>query len=261
MFRHIGRKLLSFYFVLFILFVYFPLFVLMVGSFNNSTWPGLPWQGFTLKWWEMFLADKSALDSIINSFMVALSTAFLATVGGLLAAFALVRHKFRGRKIFNSLTLMPMTLPYLLLGVAMLTLFRGALNLELSLATILVGHILVALPYATLVMVARLIGFDRSLEEAAMDLGANELTTFRKVTLPLLMPGLFSAAFLAFTTSLEDFAIAFFLSGYQLTVPVYIFGQLRYWLGLPKLTALSAALLSISFVLSLISALGGKIRR
>ncbi len=145
-----------------------------------------------------------------------------------------------------------MVLPYLIIGIALL-MFFSRVNIKLSLGTVMIGHTLVALPFTTLIMVARLIGFDRSLEEAAMDLGADELTTFRKITLPLIMPGIVAAAFLAFTTSFEDASIAFFLLGTEQNIPIFIYGQLRYPKQLPMLTAMSVATLSIALVLALLS--------
>ena len=254
-----GRdKIFPAYFMLFILFVYGPLIVLMVFSFNDSTILALPFKGFTFKWYQEFLATPSALTAIKNSFILASGTAILATLGGTTAAFALVRHRFVGRTLLQWFMLLPMVLPYLTVGIALL-MFFSEVGIELSLMTAMIGHTLVALPFSTLIMVARLIGFDRSLEEAAMDLGADELTTFRKVTFPLIMPGIVAAAFLAFTISFEDASLAFFLLGAQQNIPMFIYGQLRYPVKLPMLTAMSMTTLSIALVLALLSWLIGKI--
>ncbi len=250
--KGVRDKIFSTYFVLFMIFTYTPLIALMVFSFNNSTTLGLPFKGFTLRWYQQFFASSSALNAIKNSFILASGTAVLATLGGLTAAFALVRHRFIGRTIFQWFMLLPMVLPYLIIGIALL-MFFSRVNIKLSLGTVMIGHTLVALPFTTLIMVARLIGFDRSLEEAAMDLGADELTTFRKITLPLIMPGIVAAAFLAFTTSFEDASIAFFLLGTEQNIPIFIYGQLRYPRQLPMLTAMSVATLSIALVLALLS--------
>ncbi len=250
--KGVRDKIFSTYFVLFMIFTYTPLIALMVFSFNNSTTLGLPFKGFTLRWYQQFFASSSALNAIKNSFILASGTAILATVGGTMAAFALVRHRFIGRTIFQWFMLLPMVLPYLIIGIALL-MFFSRVNIKLSLGTVMIGHTLVALPFTTLIMVARLIGFDRSLEEAAMDLGADELTTFRKVTFPLIMPGIVAAAFLAFTISFEDASIAFFLLGTEQNIPIFIYGQLRYPRQLPMLTAMSVATLSIALVLALLS--------
>jgi spermidine/putrescine transport system permease protein len=154
--------------------------------------------------------------------------------------------------------LLPMVLPSIIIGVALL-MFFSRVGIKLSLITVIIGHTLTALPFSTLIMVARLIGFDRSLEEAAMDLGADELTTFRKVTFPLIMPGIVAAAFLAFTVSFEDTSIAFFLLGTEQNIPMFIYGQLRYPVTLPMLTAMSMVTLSIALILAVLSWLIGKI--
>jgi spermidine/putrescine transport system permease protein len=258
MLKGVRDKIFSAYFILFILFVYAPLIVLMVFSFNDSTIMGPPFKGFTLKWYQEFFATPSALKAIKNSFLLASGTAILATVGGTMAAFALVRHRFVGRRLLQWFMLLPMVLPSLIIGVALL-MFFSEVGIELSLITVIIGHTLVALPFSTLIMVARLIGFDRSLEEAAMDLGADELTTFRKVTFPLIMPGIVAAAFLAFTVSFEDANITFFLLGTEQNISMFIYGQLRYPIKLPMLMAMSMVTLSIALVLALLSWLIGKI--
>lgn len=250
--KGIRDKIFSVYFMLFMLFTYAPLIALFAFSFNNSTIMGLPFKGFTLKWYQEFFATPSALTAIKNSFILASGTAILATLGGTMAAFAMVRHRFIGRTLFQWFMLLPMVLPYLIIGIALLMFFSQA-GIKLSLITAMIGHALVALPFSTLIMVARLIGFDRSLEEAAMDLGADELTTFRKVTLPLIMPGIVAAAFLAFTTSFEDASLAFFLLGTEQNIPIFIYGHLRYPRQLPMLTAMSVVTLSIALVLALLS--------
>lgn len=253
--KRVRNTIFSVYFALFMILIYGPFIVLMVFSLNDSIILALPLKGFTLKWYEKFFGDPKAISSILNSLLVASATAFLATSGGAMAAFALVRHRFTGRTLLQWFMLLPMVLPYIVIGIA-LFMFFSMVGIEPSLLTIALGHTLVALPFTTLIMVARLIGFDRSLEEAAMDLGADELTTFRKVTLPIIMPGIVASAFLAFTTSFEDASLANFLAGYERTAPVFIYGILR---RLPKefpmLPAMSMVTLSIAFVLAIVSTL------
>lgn len=250
--KGIRDKIFSGYFMLFMLFTYTPLIVLIVFSFNDSRILIPPFKGFTLKWYQEFFATSSALMAIKNSFILASGTAILATIGGTMAAFALMRHRFIGRTLFQWFMLLPMVLPYLIIGIALL-MFFSEVGIKLSLITVIIGHTLVALPFSTLIMVARLIGFDRSLEEAAMDLGADELTTFRKVTLPIIMPGIVAAAFLAFTVSFEDASLAFFLLGAEQNIPMFIYGQLRYPKKLPMLTAMSTVTLCIALALALLS--------
>jgi len=253
--ERVRDTIFSVYFALFMILIYAPFVVLMVFSFNDSTLLTLPLEGFTLKWYWKFFGNAQAFSSILNSLLVASATAVLAILGGTMAAFALVRHRFAGRTILQWFMLLPMILPYVIMGIA-LFLFFSIVGIEPSLFTVTLGHTLVALPYVTLIMVARLIGFDRSLEEAAMDLGADEITTFRKVTLPIIMPGIVASAFLAFTISFEDVSLAYFLLGYERTVPVFIYGVLgRVPKELPMLPAMSMVTLSIAFVLAIISTL------
>lgn len=257
-FRDIGEKGFKFYFFLFIAIIYLPLVLLVIFSFNNSILMGFPWRGFTLKWWEQFLHNPTALGVVKNSFIVASVAAVVSTASGLLAAFVLVRHIFRGKNLITYSIVLPMLFPAIVVGISILIFLRSVLNINLSLFTIMIGHILFALPYVTLILMARLIGFDRSLEEAAYDLGADEFTTFRKITLPLIMPGIFVALFIAFTISLEDVVIAHFLAGAQSTIPVFVYGQLRRWSGLPMVMAISAFMIMIMAVLLIISLISAR---
>ena len=244
----------SAYFILYLAFLYVPLLVLLVFSFNDSIFMTLPLTGFTLKWYGAFFSNESATSSVVNSFTVALVSTGLATISGLMAAFALVRHRFRGRSVFLRVAWLPLVIPYVVMGVSLLILFH-MLGVALSLFTVTLGHTIAALPYTTLVLTARLIGFDTSLEEAAMDLGADESRTFLKVTLPLIFPGIVSAAFLAFTVSFGDVTLAYFLIGYENTLPIYVFGSLRYPSLLPVLTVTSTLMICLSIALSLLIAL------
>ncbi|UCH03123.1 MAG: ABC transporter permease subunit [Candidatus Bathyarchaeota archaeon] len=241
-------KGITIYFYLFMLVIFLPLLLLLVFSFNDSFSAGFPWRGFTLRWWETFFADPVALTTVKNSFVVAVTVAVVATLMGLGVAFPLVRRVFRGQNVLLSALLVPIAVPYLLIGISLFSLLRVELGLELSLFTLAIGHILVALPYSSLVLMARLIGFDRSLEEAAQDLGATGFTTFRKITFPLIKPGIYVSMFLTFTVSLEDAVIATFLGGSDQTVPMFVFGRLRRWEGLPMAMALSSFMVLIALV-------------
>ena len=253
MLRYITSRGLKFYFFLFIAVIYLPLILLVFFSFNDSILVGFPWRGFTLRWWGQFFQDPSALGVVKNSFIVASGTAVVSTMLGLSAAFVLVRRFFRGKNLLTYSILLPWFFPGIVVGIGLLILLRSVLDIELSLFTIMIGHILFSLPATTLILMARLIGFDRSLEEAACDLGANEFTTFRKITLPIIMPGVFVALFIGFTISLEDVVIAHFLTGADATIPIFVFGQLRRWSGLPMVTAISAFMVMIMGVTLFIS--------
>jgi spermidine/putrescine transport system permease protein len=253
MFRNIGERSLKIYFYAFLGIIYLPLILLIIFSFNDSRRMGFPPQGFTLEWWQRFLSRPEAVTAIENSFLVASVTALIATTVGLMAALALVRHFFRGKRLATSAVVLPLSLPPIVIAVGAVVLLLAVLDVELSRLTIILGHVLLALPYTTLILMARLIGFDRSLEEAACDLGANEFTTFRKITMPIIMPGVFVALIMAFIISLEDVPVAYFLGGYDTTIPVYIFGLLRLGIGLPVATAMSAFMTGIMLVAVIIS--------
>jgi spermidine/putrescine transport system permease protein len=256
-----GKRILSTYFYLFLLVIYLPLLFLLAFSFNNSLSAGFPWRGFTLRWWEAFFSDPVAPTTVKNSFVVAVAVAVVATLMGLGLAFVLVRREFRGKNVLLSSLLVPIAIPFLLIGTSLFLLLQRTFHLERSLLNLAFAHILVALPYSSLVLMARLIGFDRSLEEAAQDLGATGFTTFRKITFPLIRPGIFVSMFLTFIISLEDAAIASFLAGSDPTVPFFVYGRLRRFEGLPLVMALSSFMVLIALAFTcffLISAIRAK---
>ncbi len=253
MVREIGKKSLRFYFFLFTAVTYLPLILLIVFSFNDSFMAGFPFRGFTLKWWSAFFHHPTAISSVRNSLMLASGSSMIATVLGLLLAFPVVRHfKLRGMGVLTYSALLPLVIPPSTVGVSLILLFRVILGVPLSLFTIMIGHVVLGLPFTTLVLMARLVGFDVSLEEAAQDLGASEITTFRKITLPLIMPGIFVAVFLSFSMSMMDVDIAYFLTGAQSTVPIFVFGQLRRWEGLPTVMALSGLMVIIALAIAVV---------
>lgn len=244
------EKVLTIYFYLFVLVIYLPLLCLFVFSFNDSLSAGFPWRGFTLRWWNTFFSDPVATAAVKNSFVVAATVAVVATLTGLGMAFPLVRRVFKGQNVLLSSLLATMSVPYIIFGISLFSLLRATLHLKLTIFTLMIGHILVALPYSGLVFMARLIGFDRSLEEAAQDLGATGFATFRKITLPLIMPGVFVSMFLTFIISLEDAIIANFLVEAEATVPMFVFNHLRRFEGLPEAMALSSFMVLIALALA-----------
>jgi spermidine/putrescine transport system permease protein len=192
------------------------------------------------------------MGAIINSFIVAGVTTLVAVLLGICGGFALVRTRFVGSRFFPGLLIMPMVIPYIIMGVGLLS-FLLRVGVNLSLATVIIGHILVAIPYSTLTLTARFVGFDISLEEAAMDLGADKFTTFRKITLPLMMPGIIISAILAFIISWEDVSLATFLVGTDPTIPIYINTTLaRLPKNVPVLTALSTLMVAFAIVLAFV---------
>ena len=230
-----------------LLFLYAPIAVLIVFSFNASKLSA-HWQGFSLQWYAKLFSDEAILSSTVNSLIVAAISTIFATVLGVLTAWTLERRAFRGQAAFESLLLMPIVIPEIMMGVAML-LFFVMIGLPLSLFTMIIAHTIFNFPVVALIVRARLRKLDPVLEEAAHDLGATPWLAFRHITLPLLMPGVIGAVLMAFTLSLDDFIISFFLAGAgSTTLPVKVYGMLKTAVT-PEVNALSAVLVVISMVL------------
>ena len=218
---------LTVYAVLAFVYLLAPIAVVVAFSFNDPAGRfNYVWQGFTLDNWTNWNAVPGLGDAMILSLEIALLGTLVATVLGTLIALALVRHRFGGRGTTNFLIFLPMSTPEIVLGASLLTLF---LNLQFAtgFATIVLAHVMFTISYVVVTVKARLIGFDRHLEEAAMDLGANEWTTFRKVTLPIIAPAVLSAALLGFALSVDDFVITYFVSGSEITFPLFVWGAAR----------------------------------
>ena len=182
------------------------------------------WEGFTLDNWVHWDAVPGIRSAVIKSLEIGLVSTIAATVLGTLLALAIVRHRFRGRGATNMLMFLPMSTPEIVLGASLLTLFLN-MRIVTGFATIFIAHVMFIVSYVVVTVKARLIDFDRHLEEAAMDLGADELTTFRKVTLPLLAPAILSAALLGFALSIDDFVITYFVAGSDDDVPALRLGR------------------------------------
>jgi spermidine/putrescine transport system permease protein len=231
----------TYYFGL-ILLLYLPIALLFLFSVNSSASLSFPINQLTLDWyWKLFAAD-AVLRSARNSLIVALGSSLAATILGTMVSILMLRYKFRGQNILVALAVLPLIVPYVVLGVALLLLF-SVLHIDRSLWTIGIAHTVVALPYTLLIIGSRFAGFDANLEEAAMDLGADYPTTLRRVVLPLIFPAMVSAWLTAFTVSFDEFALALFLSGTQPTFPVYLFSQLRFANQLPVMIALAVLLM------------------
>ena len=224
--RFVRRHLLTAYAMLAFAYLLVPIAVVIMFSFND---PGgrynFTWQGFTLDQWRNWDGVPALKDAMILSLEIALVASVVATVLGTLIALALVRYRFGGRGATNLLIFVPMATPEVVLAASLLALFLNVTIFTLGFGTILIAHIMFCISYVVVTVKARLIGFDRSLEEAAMDLGANELTTFRKVTLPLIAPALLSALLLSFALSIDDFVITYFNAGSEVTFPIFVWGS------------------------------------
>jgi spermidine/putrescine transport system permease protein len=242
--RSVSHWALPVFTVLAIGYLLVPIVVMIVFSFNDYEGKfNFIWHGFTLKAWQQPLAWPGLPDAIRISLTIAALSTIIATILGTMIGLALTRYRFRGRGGINGLIFLPMASPEIVLGASLLTLFiniglrngivppgltllpKGTLTLGFS--TILIAHIMFNISYVVVTVKARLAGFDRRLEEAAMDLGANEWTTFWRVTFPLILPGILAAAMLAFSLSIDDFVITNFVSGTSNTFPIWVYGVIR----------------------------------
>ncbi|MEE2717803.1 MAG: ABC transporter permease [SAR324 cluster bacterium] len=229
-------------------FLYAPVLLLPVFAFNDSTIIAFPLKSFTWGWFTGLAKETSLQGSLQNSLLVAISTAILSTCLGVLASRASARYEFFGKKAMVSFLMLPLVLPEIIIGVSLLVVLMQ-LGLPLSLWTVILGHTLLCMPFSIAILSSAFANMDQSLEEASLDLGETRWGTFRRVILPLVTPGLLSSFLIAFTLSLDEFIIAFFLTGTQATLPVYIWGQLRFPAKLPGVMALGFLLLLLSLVL------------
>jgi spermidine/putrescine transport system permease protein len=236
------------YACLFIAFLYLPVLLLPIFSVNDSATPRFPIEGLTLKWYIGLTRTPALLDAAWNSLIVGVSAALLSTILGICAARAITRYRFRGQKAMQGLIMAPLVMPEIIVAVSLLIIIL-AIGMPLTLFTVTLGHVLVCVPYSISVLISGFEGFDRSLEEASADLGETSFGTFRRVTLPMMTPAIISSLLVAFTISLDDFIMAFFLGGNDATMPVYIWGQLRFAAKLPSVLALGTLLLVASVIM------------
>ena len=231
-----------------LIFLFLPLVVIAVYSFNPGK--GSEITGFSLVWYEKLLFDSRELwVALENSFIIALSSAALATVLGTLAAIGINWYKFRGKIYIQTISFLPMVLPEVIIGVSMLIFFSG-IGMKLGMMTIFIAHTTFCLPFVFLMVLARLDEFDFSIIEAAHDLGATERQTMTKVIIPAIMPGIFSGFLMAVTMSLEDFVITFFVSGPgSTTLPLYVYSMIRFGVS-PVINALSFVLILVTMVIA-----------
>jgi spermidine/putrescine transport system permease protein len=217
--------------------LYLPLAILLLFSVNDNTTLVFPLKGLTLRWYDQALDSPAALEAVRNSVVVATGSSIVATFLATMIAILVARYRFRGKRVLLGLSVLPLIVPYVVLGVALLLLF-AALDVDRSLLTIGVAHSVIAIPYALLIIASRLAGMPSDIEDAAMDLGSTYLTTLRRVILPIIFPSIVAGWLVAFTASFDEFALALFLAGAEPTLPVYIYGQLRFASRLPMLIAL-----------------------
>jgi spermidine/putrescine transport system permease protein len=252
-----GRRGLSVFFVLLVIFLYAPIAVLILFSFNDSILVSLPLSGFTTKWYRLLLENQELIAALKNSLIVAAISSVIAVLLGVLASYALVRREFRSKNAASALLLSPLVIPYVVFGIALLILFQAVDDVlkptlgfyfGFGLHTIVIGHVVVSIPYTILTIMPRLEKLGTDVEEAARDLGASPGSTFRRVTLPLLTPAVVSAYLIAFTLSFDEYAIASFVAGDVSTYPLFLYGQVRIRIGLPQMIAISVIVLLASLL-------------
>jgi spermidine/putrescine transport system permease protein len=208
-----------------LLYLLLPIAVILLFSFNDPQGRyNFTWVGFTLAHWQHAFSRPELTEALLTSLKLAVLAMAISTVVGTMMALALVRHRFFGRRLANFLIVIPLATPEVVMGAALLSFFLLLGTISLGFQTLLIAHVMFCISFVVIVVRSRLIGFDRNLEEAAKDLGATPFTTFRLVTLPLILPGIFGAAMLAFALSIDDFVISNFNSGTTVTFPLYIFG-------------------------------------
>jgi spermidine/putrescine transport system permease protein len=244
--RRVRRHVLDVYALLALAYLFLPIAVVILFSFNNPAGRfNYTWQGFTLSNWAHPLDYPGLGSALWVSIEIAVLSSLVATVLGTLIALALVRYRFRGSQTTNLLIFIPMTTPEIVMGASLLALFTNMNFITLGFGTILIAHIMFNISYVVVTVRARLVGFDRHLEEAAMDLGANELVTFFRVTLPLIAPGILAASLLAFALSIDDFVITYFNAGTVTTFPLFVWGAARVAVP-PQINVVGTAIFAVA---------------
>lgn len=246
-----NRGLVAYAFV-FAAFLYVPVLLIPLFSFNTGIYVKFPIEGVTLDWYRALAAREPLKAAFVNSLQVGLVVALLSTALAVPAAKAITRYRLPGIKIVVSFMMLPFLVPSLIFGVALLGLVNR-LDITLSLTTVAVGQTVIVLPYAISTLLPRFEAYDKSIEEASADLGENGWWTFWRITVPTVGPGILASLLMSFTISFDEFYMAFFLSGTDATLPVYIWTQLRFPQDFPSLLALATLILVFSFAMVLIS--------
>ena len=261
-----GRRSLSTFFGLFLFALYLPTALLMVFAFNDSTTQSWPPVGFTTHWFSDAANDSELIDSVINSLKVGIVVAILATVIGLCVSYPLARRRFWLRSPVSALMLSPLVVPAVVLGVALLMMIRKGPNIAipltgahtedlLGLTAVVIGHTVLALPFTILLLMPRIASIDRSLEEAAHDLGASGLVAFRRVMLPLITPAILSAFLIAFVISIDEVVVASFVTEDEQTLPMFLYASLRFPDKTAVVLPVAFLLIVASFALALLATL------
>jgi ABC-type spermidine/putrescine transport system permease subunit II len=249
----LARRLLGGYAVLVYAYLFAPIVLLVLFSFNANRYGTFPVTGWTTDWYTQVFSDYQIRDALRTSLGVAVQVTLVSTLIGTAAAFPLARARLPFRNGVRLLFTLPIMIPGLLIGVSLLVLLRSTLGLGLSQQTAVLGQSVYTTPFVLLIVAARLQGFDRSLERAAGDLGASPARALRRIVLPLIAPAVLAGALFAFTLSLDEFVITYFLIGADNTLPIYIYTQVKFGIT-PEVNALTALMLAMSILLLLLAA-------
>jgi ABC-type spermidine/putrescine transport system permease subunit II len=259
---------LRLWFGILIVYLYVPIAFLIIFSFDESKTPGLPITGFTLHWYDVMLNNRVLMRALFNSVTVASIVAVLATIIGTMAAFVLVRGGIRYANATRIAFTLPIMVPGVLIGVSLLIYFARVIDIDLSLITVIAGHLVFTVPFVVLIVASRLQGFDRALEWAAADLGASPREVLRHIVLPLISPAILAGALISVTLSIDEFVITWFTVGAQPTLPTYIYTQIKFGVT-PEVNAVATVLLAVTLgvlgaaalILGRGRRLGGRLRR
>ncbi|MGB4827766.1 MAG: ABC transporter permease [Paracoccaceae bacterium] len=239
---------LRFYAFLYLAFLYGPIIILPMFAFNDSKVVSFPLSGFTTQWFAEMWEDENLREALWRSLAIALSTASISTVLGIFAARASVRYSFPAKTGIMGLIMLPLVLPDIIVAMALLVVLLS-LSVPLSVLTIIMGHVLLCTPFAVAILSSAFQSLDKSLEEAALDLGETAWSTFRLIILPLVMPGIMASFLICFTISIDEFVVANFLGSGKPVLSVYIFGQFRFPAKVPAMLALGTILVGFSILL------------
>ncbi len=245
-------KSLRTYAILYLIFLYAPIALLPIFAFNDATIIAFPLSGFTTQWFTELPQIPALIDSVKNSLYIAVITAILSTLLGICAARAAAKYTFRFKRPIMGFIMVPLVLPEIIVAVSLLVILLQ-LGLSLGAGTVIMGHVLICTPFCIAILNSAFQNLDPAMEEAAIDLGETPWSTFRLVTLPLVSPAIISALLISFTISLDEFIIAFFLTGTEPTLPVYLWSQLRFPARIPVVMALGTILVAGSILLLILA--------
>ena len=242
----------SLFCVLVYLFLFLPIFVVVVNSFNATTSkPYLSWKGFTLSWYAELFTNQELLGAFGNTIILAVISTLISVFAGTLGAVGMYRYKFRGKGIIDAVLYIPVVIPEIVVGISLLTMF-SKINIPRGMLTLILAHVSFCIPFVIFNIRARLAGYDSSIEEASMDLGADRIQTFLRITLPVLAPGIAGGALLAFTLSIDDVIISYFVNGQTMTYPLKVMASIKSGVA-PDVNALSALILAGTIVLVIVT--------